>query len=71
MVACAVVFSVLVPGEADRIFFGDVSEPLPNGYTLKVLAKMSDYGMIEDSSASFRGAVSLNSPWLDTCSLSG
>ena len=40
MLACAVVFSIFVPGEADRIFFGDIFEPLPNGYTLKALAKM-------------------------------
>jgi hypothetical protein len=24
MLACAIVFSLIVPGEADRIFFGDV-----------------------------------------------
>jgi hypothetical protein len=50
MVACAVVFGLFIPGEGDRIFFGDVYERLPNGYTLKAMAKMPTYGMIQNDS---------------------
>lgn len=67
MLACAVAFSVLVPGEADRIF-GDISEPLPNGYTLKALGKMPTYGMIEDKSATFRDTVG---GWVESLSVDG
>jgi hypothetical protein len=68
MLACATVFSLMVPGEADRIFFGDVYEPLPNGYTLKALAKMPTYGMIVDNSARFRGAMS---GWVGSLAVDG
>jgi hypothetical protein len=50
MVACAVMFALFIPGEGDRIFFGDVYERLPNGYTLKAMAKMPTYGMIQNDS---------------------
>ncbi|WP_321472347.1 hypothetical protein [uncultured Paludibaculum sp.] len=50
MVACAVVFALSIPGEGDRIFFGDLYERLPNGYTLKAMAKMPTYGMIQNDS---------------------
>jgi len=68
MLACGVVFSIFVQGDADRIFFGDVYEPLPNGYTLKALAKMPAYGMIEDNSATFRGTVG---GWVESLSVDG
>jgi hypothetical protein len=58
MLACAIVFSLIVPGDADRIFFGDVYEPLPNGYALRALAKMPASGWIEANSAKFLGKVS-------------
>jgi hypothetical protein len=51
MVACAVLFGVFVPGEGDRIFFGDLYERLPNGYTVTAMAKMPDYGCVHDDSA--------------------
>jgi hypothetical protein len=58
MVVCAIVFALLIPGEGDRIFFGDVYERLPNGYTLKAMAKMRTYGaFIDDDSTTARGSV--------------
>jgi hypothetical protein len=71
MLACAIVFSVIIPGEADRIFFGDVYEPLPNGYTLRALAKMPASGWIEANSARFRetasgpvGSIAVDGPFV-------
>jgi len=51
MVVCAIVFAQFIPGEGNRIFFGDIYEPLPNGYTLTAMAKMPTYGTIHASSA--------------------
>lgn len=59
MVACAVVFALVIPGEGDRIFFGDVYERLPNGYTLTAMAKMPTYGVVQrDSMTGVNGSVS-------------
>lgn len=38
-------FPLLIPGETEFLF-GDILEPLPNGYALKAMGKMSDYGSI-------------------------
>jgi hypothetical protein len=43
---CTIGFSVFVPGESGRLF-GDISEPLPNGYVIQALGKMPDYGHID------------------------
>jgi hypothetical protein len=45
---CAVVFTLFVPNQPDE-FFGDFSEPLPNGYILTGLAKMPDYAYFEST----------------------
>jgi hypothetical protein len=47
---CAILFALIIPGEGDRIFFGDVYERMPNGYTLKAMAKMPTYGIIQNDS---------------------
>jgi hypothetical protein len=52
IVVSAIVVSMLVRGEGDRIFFGDLSERLPNGYAITAMAKMPDYGCIHDASTS-------------------
>lgn len=46
LIACAILFAIFVPNQPDQ-FFGDISEPLPNGYLLTGLAKMSDYAYID------------------------
>ena len=46
MGGCEIAFSIMLPGEAG-LLFGDISEPLPNGYRLAALGKMPDYGRIE------------------------
>jgi hypothetical protein len=61
MVACAFVFAVAIPGEGDRIFFGDVYEVLPNGFTLKAMAKMRDYALIESDSPKGQGVSGVGS----------
>jgi len=55
MLACAILFSLLIPREFDRIFFGDLFEPLPNGYTLTAMAKMRGFGASVGNTATFRG----------------
>jgi hypothetical protein len=52
MIGCAILFAVFIPGEGDRIFFGDLYERLPNGYTVTAMAKMPDYGCVHDDPAS-------------------
>lgn len=56
VLACAVAFSVFVPGESGMLF-GDISEPLPNGYVLTALGKMPRYGTIEAPSAAYQPTV--------------
>jgi hypothetical protein len=69
--ACAVVFAMLIPGEGDRTFFGDLYEPLPNGYFVTAMAKMPDDGCISaDNSGSVRcvigwvGSLAVESPFV-------
>jgi hypothetical protein len=50
MLLCALVFVCFVPGATDRLFF-DIKEPLPNGYVLKGLSKMPDFGYIDRETA--------------------
>jgi len=42
MAGCGILFALLIRGEGDRIFFGDIYERLPNGYSLTAMAKMWD-----------------------------
>jgi hypothetical protein len=42
----------LLPGEA---LFGDISQPLPNGYTLKALGKMPDFASIDKTDSPSAG----------------
>jgi hypothetical protein len=49
MYACAIVFALLVPNQPD-VFFGDISEPLPNGYVLTGLGKMPEFSYFDVSS---------------------
>jgi|SRR5208282_3733800 len=42
LILCAICFTLFVPNQPN-VFFGDISEPLPNGYILKCMGKMSDY----------------------------
>lgn len=44
--ACAAVFAIFVPNQPDQ-FFGDFSEPLPNGYVLTGLGKMPEYASFD------------------------
>ena len=46
VIACAVVFAIFVPNQPDE-FFGDFSEPLPNGYVLTGLGKMPEFAYID------------------------
>src|SRR5579863_4685217 len=46
LVVCAIVFVIFVPNQPDQIF-GDISEPLPNGYVLTAIGKMADYAYID------------------------
>jgi hypothetical protein len=69
MVACAILFALFIPGEGDRIFFGDVYERLPNGYTLTAMAKMRDYATIHDDSGirdvgGYVGSLSVDGPFV-------
>lgn len=50
LAACAIVFSLFIPGELDE-FFGDIYQPLPNGYVLKGLGKMPEYSTLDVSSS--------------------
>ncbi len=45
VIACAILFAIVVPNQPDQIF-GDISEPLPNGYVLTAIGKMADYAYI-------------------------
>lgn len=49
MLACAIAFSSVVPGQSEMLF-GGISERLPNGYILMALGKMPQYGRIEATS---------------------
>jgi hypothetical protein len=64
MVGCTILFALLIPGEGDRIFFGDVYERLPNGFTLTAMAKMPDYAKINDDSG-IRGVGGVGSLSVD------
>jgi hypothetical protein len=46
VVICAVCMGFVVPNQPDE-FFGDFSEPLPNGYILKGLGKMPDFAYFD------------------------
>lgn len=46
VIGCAIVFAVFVPNQPDE-FFGDFSEPLPNGYVLTGLGKMPEFAFID------------------------
>jgi hypothetical protein len=46
VIACAIVFTIFVPNQPDQ-FFGDFSEPLPNGYVLTGLGKMPEYAYLD------------------------
>jgi hypothetical protein len=46
ILACAIAFSIFVPGHSE-LLFGSISEGLPNGYRLMALGKMPRYGRIE------------------------
>lgn len=46
VIACAILFAIVVPNQPDQIF-GDISEPLPNGYVLTAIGKMADYAYID------------------------
>ena len=48
VVACGIIFEIFVPNQPD-VFFGDFSEPLPNGYVLHGLGKMPEYSFIEST----------------------
>jgi len=43
----------ILPGES---LFGDINEPLPNGYVVKALGKMPDFADISDPTNSWRAA---------------
>jgi len=49
LVICGIAISAMVPGQSG-IIFGDIYEPLPNGYVLTALGKMPDYANIEPAS---------------------
>jgi hypothetical protein len=58
---CAIGLTIFVPNQPD-LFFGDISEPLPNGYLLKGLGKMPEYSYIDVTSPknqqpSMRGGI--------------
>jgi hypothetical protein len=48
LIFCAICFAILVPHQPD-LFFGDFSEPLPNGYVLTGLAKMPEFAFFEST----------------------
>lgn len=48
LLACAILFSIFIPNQPDE-FFGDFSEPLPNGYVLKGLGKMPEFSRLDTS----------------------
>lgn len=47
---CAILLMIFVPNQPD-LFFGDISEPLPNGYILKGLGKMPEYSYFDVASS--------------------
>ena len=49
VIACAIIFAIFVPNQPDQ-FFGDFSEPLPNGYVLTGLGKMPEYAYFDSES---------------------
>jgi len=53
IMVCSVAFSIVVPGQSGALF-GDISEPLPNGYTLAALGKMPEFARIDPKSDSDR-----------------
>ena len=46
VLTCAIAFKIFVPNQPDQ-FFGDFSEPLPNGYALTGLGKMPEYASFD------------------------
>jgi len=69
VIACAIVFAAGVPGEGATIFFGDVSEPLPNGYVLKATGKRPGDAWIQANSkpsavVSGIGAIEVSAPFV-------
>jgi hypothetical protein len=51
MFGCAIVFEIAVPNQPD-VLFGDISEPLPNGYVLKGLGKMPEFAYFDGGPSS-------------------
>jgi hypothetical protein len=49
IMSTAIILTIFVPNQPDE-FFGDINEPLPNGYILTGLGKMSDYSTIQSAS---------------------
>ncbi len=46
LIVCGIGFTIFVPNQPD-VFFGDISEPLPNGYVLTGLGKMPEYSYLD------------------------
>ncbi len=57
LLACVIVFNIFVSGQPDP-FFGDIAEPLPNGYVLKALGKMPQYATIQSTTNPFKNITS-------------
>jgi len=57
----------ILPGESP---FGDISQPLPNNYTLQALGKMPDYASIIRTSSPVSGDIGL-SEWIGEVAVSG
>lgn len=60
LVLTAIFLTIVVPNQSDE-FFGDFSEPLPNGYILKGLGKMPDYAYFDTSNQGKRQPQTLGS----------
>ena len=48
LILCATCLEIFVPNQPD-LFFGDFTEPLPNGYILTGLGKMPEYSYFEST----------------------
>jgi hypothetical protein len=59
IVACVIVCAFAFPGKSYTLF-GDIEEPLPNGYYLMALGKMPDFASIHYGSDLSIGAISLS-----------
>jgi hypothetical protein len=53
--ASAAYFWVCIALLPDESLFGDISQPLPNGYTLKALGKMPDFASIDKTDSPLAG----------------